>query len=95
MCPPKIKTVTTIDQRTLRVVFENGETRLYDVARLWDQPMFAPLKNPALFQQVKVEPGGYAVSWNDEIDISEYELWRNGVAVRQGRETTFATSGSP
>jgi hypothetical protein len=27
---------------------------------------------------VKVDPGGYWVSWNDEADLSEYELWVNG-----------------
>ncbi len=36
------------------------------------------LKNPALFKSVQVEKGGYAVYWNSEIDISEYELWRHG-----------------
>jgi hypothetical protein len=40
--------------------------------------MFAPLKNPSFFKNVKVETGGYAVYWNDNIDISEYELWKNG-----------------
>jgi hypothetical protein len=36
----------------------------------------------AFFKNVKVEQGGYAVSWNDDIDISEYELWCNGSVVR-------------
>jgi len=49
-----------------------------DVSRLWDNEMFAPLKNPSFFKNVKVETGGYAVYWNDNIDISEYELWKNG-----------------
>ena len=43
--------------------------------------MFAPLKNMAFFRAMKVEPGGYAVSWNDEIDISEHELWSRGQPV--------------
>lgn len=42
--------------------------------------MFSPLKNQAFFKNVKVEPGGYAVYWNDMIDISEYELWKNGTS---------------
>ena len=49
-----------------------------DVSRLWHNEMFAPLKNPSFFKNVKVETGGYAVYWNDNIDISEYELWKNG-----------------
>ncbi|MCI5157607.1 MAG: DUF2442 domain-containing protein [Candidatus Electrothrix sp. AUS1_2] len=37
--------------------------------------MFSPLKNAALFKAVRVEQGGWAVSWNDEMDLSEFELW--------------------
>lgn len=33
--------------------------------------MFQPLKNPVLFKSVQVEKGGYAISWGEEIDISE------------------------
>jgi len=43
--------------------------------------MFFPLKTPAFFKNVSVEPGGYAVSWNSDIDISEYELWQHGEEV--------------
>jgi hypothetical protein len=43
--------------------------------------MLTPLKNPALFKAVEVEQGGYAVIWNTEIDISEYELWSHGQAM--------------
>jgi hypothetical protein len=32
---------------------------------------------------VRIEQGGYAVSWNEEIDISEYELWVNGNTVNE------------
>lgn len=39
--------------------------------------MFAPLDSRAFFKNVKVEQGGYAISWNEDIDISEYELWSN------------------
>jgi hypothetical protein len=40
--------------------------------------MFEPLKNREFFNAVKIEQGGYAVSWNTDIDISEYELWSKG-----------------
>lgn len=48
------------------------------ITPLLKRAMFSPLKNPALFKAVKVEPGGYAVAWSSSIDISEYELWRHG-----------------
>jgi Protein of unknown function (DUF2442). len=42
------------------------------------------LRNEAFFKAVAVDPGGYGVSWNDQMDLSEYELWRNGVEVEHG-----------
>ena len=75
---PKIKSTLVIDNHTLLVEFENNEKKKYDVTRLLDNKMFSPLKNPVLFKSVKVEQGGYAVSWNNQIDISEYELWKHG-----------------
>ena len=43
--------------------------------------MFSPLQQPALFKNFKVEREGYGIVWNEEIDISEYEIWKNGVMV--------------
>lgn len=81
MTYPKVMHASAADDHTLVVVFDNGEKKRYDVAPLLDNEMFAPLRNPALFRAVEVEKGGYAVVWNSEIDISEYELWTHGEAV--------------
>ncbi len=75
---PRVKSVSAIDDHTLLVWFDNDRLRKYDVTPLLNKEMFSPLKNPALFKAVKVEQGGYAVVWNSDIDISEYELWANG-----------------
>ncbi len=80
---PKVKSATAIDTHILLVEFDNQEKKAYDVTPLLKKEMFAPLKNHAFFKAVKVEQGGYAISWNEEIDISEYELWRNGRALPQ------------
>lgn len=75
---PKIRNVCTINATTLLVEFDNLEKREYDVSSLLEKEMFAPLKNPAFFKNFTVDPMGYAVVWNEDIDISEYELWKNG-----------------
>jgi hypothetical protein len=80
MIIPRIKNVFASNQRTLIVTFDNGEVKKYDITRLLKNEMFSPLKNQAFFRNVKVDTGGYAVYWNDRIDISEYELWKNGTA---------------
>ena len=75
---PKIIAVQPLDNYQLMVQFSNHEFRQYDVHPLLENEMFAPLENRAFFQNVQIEQGGYALFWNDNIDISEYELWKNG-----------------
>jgi hypothetical protein len=43
--------------------------------------VFRILDNDAFFKSVRVDAGGYGISWNDEVDLSEFELWTNGVEV--------------
>lgn len=80
---PKITSVQPIDNYQLIVEFSNREYRQYDVKPLLKKEMFTPLKNGAFFKNVQIESGGYAVSWNEDIDISEYELWVNGVELKR------------
>jgi len=75
---PKIKNAYAYDDHTLIVHFSDDKIKKYDIRRLLTKKMFSPLKDPAFFKNVKVETGGYAVFWNANIDISEYELWKNG-----------------
>lgn len=81
MKPPRISYAKVLKDYSLLVKFSNGEIRQYDVSRLLDNPMFARLKNPTFFRNFQVETGGYALFWNEDIDISEYELWHNGICV--------------
>lgn len=75
---PKIHIARAINDHVLSIEFNNGEKKFYDISHLLKNEMFSPLKNPDFFKNVQIEPSGYAVFWNEEIDISEYELWING-----------------
>lgn len=75
---PKIESVEPMDGMRLRVRFRSGECRVYDCAPLLSRPQFRLLADPGFFRAVKVDGGGYGVSWNDDIDLREYELWTNG-----------------
>jgi hypothetical protein len=75
---PRITCATPIGPTQLLVVFDEGSQLAYDCGPLLARPQFQLLKNPAFFRAVRVDPGGYGISWNDEIDLSEYELWTNG-----------------
>ncbi|MBL1352215.1 MAG: DUF2442 domain-containing protein [Zetaproteobacteria bacterium] len=78
MSPPRILTAKAIENHILLIEFENAKKKKYDILPLLEKEMFSPLKNPVLFKSVRVEKGGYAIFWNDDIDISEYELWKHG-----------------
>jgi hypothetical protein len=75
---PKIKSAWAIDDHTLLVEFSNAEKRQYDITKLLGNKMFSPLKNPSFFKNFKVDSTGYAIIWNEDIDISEYEIWQHG-----------------
>ena len=76
----KVKFVKPLENYILQVTFQNNVIKYYDVSRLvkkWNT--FNDLLTiSGLFVQVKVDSGGYGISWNDELDLSCNELWKNG-----------------
>ena len=84
MNAPKIKSVTPLNQKRLLVTFVNGVRKVYDCQGILKFERFQLLNAEAFFKAVTVDPGGYGVSWDDERDLSEYELWNNGVEIEQG-----------
>jgi hypothetical protein len=81
MNSPKIAFVQPLENKKLLIKFFTGVEKIYDCAPLLNLEMFKFLKNEAFFNNVKVDAGGYGISWNDDADISEYELWMNGVEI--------------
>lgn len=81
----KIIDVKALDNFILHVVFNNGIKKSYDVKQLFYRfpDMFEPFKyNPAIFKNVKIDCGGCGIYWNEDIDISEFELWENGKIIK-------------
>ena len=76
----KIKTVEPLDNFILYITFENDIKKYYDLKILFDKWQdFKELQNnKKLFSNVKVDNGGYGISWNEELDLSCNELWENG-----------------
>ena len=65
----KVKEVVPLQDMRLCVRFANGSTKEYDV-------------DEHLFEEVQVDVGGYGIVWNDDLDLSCDELWKNGVDVK-------------
>ena len=78
----KIKTVQALPDMLLHIEFHDGCVKRYDVKPLinkWDA--FKDLTRDELFKHVRVDTGGYAVVWNDYIDLACNELWENGSEI--------------
>ncbi len=81
MNAPKVLSVQPLEGKKLLLRFVNEVEKIYDCAKLLHLEVFQLLNNEAFFKAVKVDAGGYGISWNDGVDLSEYELWTNGVEV--------------
>lgn len=76
---PKVKSVKPLHGKRVLVVFNNNIKKIYDCSHLLVEEPYSALAIDALFNNVKTDPGGYGISWSDEIDLAESELWVNGV----------------
>lgn len=78
----KVVDAVPLSNMELLVFFEDESTKKFDVKKLIEKyPEFSALEDETLFNLVKVEPGGYGVSWNDKLDCSEGELYDDGENV--------------
>jgi len=79
----KVNAVHPLPDLNLLVIFQNGEQKRYNINPLLDmwEPFKALTTTVGLFEQVKVDSGGYGISWNDEIDLACNELYYNGISA--------------
>ncbi len=75
-----VQSVEPKDNYILSVLFTDGVRMEYDIKPLFEKwEVFNNLKNIyGLYQQVRVDAGGFGISWNDEIDLASEELRLNG-----------------
>ena len=79
----KVRKVQARPNHELLVSFMNGEEKIYHVAPLvqkW-KSFEQLLSTSGLFECVKVDMGGYGISWNDDLDLSCNEPYHNGISV--------------
>lgn len=65
----------------MSVVFKNGVKKEYDLHILYGRfPQFRKLEaDNDLFNQVKVDVGGYGISWDDSLDLGAEDIWEDGI----------------
>jgi len=83
--PPRINKIY-IDKHTIYVLFLDNAIKKYDISPLLEKKAFEKLKNLSYLKTAKVDSGGYGISWDDDCDLSENELWTKGVPVTDTQE---------
>lgn len=76
----RLKDIKPLREYMLLATFYDDTVKIYDVKPLFTRiDAFSSLQTtPKLFEQVKVDVGGFGICWNDEIDLSCDEIWDNG-----------------
>jgi hypothetical protein len=66
---PEMVAVIARPEHTVRIVFADGEVRDVDITPLLDSPAFSPLRDPALFEQVKFDGQTGTITWPGDVDL--------------------------
>ena len=71
----QVITAVPVDERRIRVSFENGVDGVFDCSPYMSDRYWASLNNPSFFRQVRVDCG--TLCWPNDIDIDPEEVWED------------------
>lgn len=74
-----VKEVEPMADYRVRVLFRNGRRAVFDCTPYLADSFWAPLKDVAYFNRVRVDGG--VLTWSDLIDVAPEEVWANSVDV--------------
>lgn len=89
-----IRSLSTTKDFHLIAQFDDGSIKSYDLEILSNKnSVFKELvANPALFAKAKVDVGGYGIVWNESLDLSSEEIWKNGKSINNSFDGLLAFS---
>ena len=81
--------VRFLEGTSLEMTFQDGKIVRYDMARMFSKfPQLEELKtNRALFESGRLDPGGYGVIWNDDLDFDAMSIYECGEVVGYSETT--------
>ena len=83
MLQPRLKKVEPLDDLKLRLTYETGEVKIFDVVPYADGSWYGQLNDKRYFDMVQMLPGGVGIEWPEGQDIAPHELYDNSVAVKK------------
>lgn len=79
MLQPRLVNVEPMEHLKLRLTYETGEVKLFDVSPYASGSWFGELKNDSYFRTVQMLPGGIGIEWSNGQDIAPHELYECSV----------------
>ncbi len=79
---PRLKSVVPMEAFQLRLAYETGEVKIFDVAPYISGPWFEELRDPGYFRTVQMLPGGVGIEWSNGQDIAPHELYERSVLMQ-------------
>ncbi|MGN1310686.1 MAG: DUF2442 domain-containing protein [Clostridia bacterium] len=74
---PRAVAVKPLENYVLKITFENGEEKQFDVKPYMKHKAFEKLRNIDMFNTVKIS--GLSISWANGADICPDELYFNSI----------------
>lgn len=75
MWEPKLVSVEAADAARLRLVYETGEVKLFDVSPYIRGSWYGELRDPDYFRTVHLIDGGAGIEWGHGQDLAPHELY--------------------
>ena len=89
----KVASFEKIAPFTLRVGFADGTAHTIDFRPILKGELYGPLQNPAVFDQVRIEPEIHTLVWPNGADFDPAILhnWPDAIAALESLSETWAT----
>lgn len=81
MLQPNIMAVVPLNGKKLKLTYETGETRLFDVTPYIVDGWYSELSDDGYFTRVRLLDGGFGIEWPNGQDIAPHELYELSRAI--------------
>ena len=75
MLQPRLVKAEPVDHLKLRLTYETGEVKLFDVSPYASGPWYGELRDESYFRTVRMLPCGTGGEWSNGQDIAPHELY--------------------
>jgi len=82
MSYPKLINVEPLDNYKIKICYENGEKKLFDVLPYISGKWYEELFNNDYFKSVHLVSNGKGIEWENGQDIAPHELYELGIIIQ-------------